>query len=133
MDKNLTSAKLPFFYQVTSPSIAGNGTGSVSLTLAADSYFELCYFMGTCTADTDTDFMPGNFSAKITDQSTGRLLMNDYINQRNLCGPANGTIYQKYGVIFQPLSNLLFEFTDLSTATNIIKMVMVGYKLFVQP
>lgn len=130
MNANLTSNKLPFWYQVTTASIAGNGNGSVSLTLAADSQFELCYLMGSSSEDADTDFMPNNFSAKITDQSTGRALMNDYIGQRNLCGPANGTIYQKYGVIFSPLSNVLFEVTNLTANASIIKLVMVGYKIF---
>ncbi len=130
MNANLTRNKLPYIYQVTSGAMLALGAASVSLVMAADSHFELCYFMGMTTTDAATDFSPNNFTIRITDQSTGRQLMNAYVNQRNLVGPSNGTIYQKYGVIFAPLANILFEFNNLVNGANTATLAMVGYKVF---
>jgi len=130
MNANTTRNKIPFFYSVLSAAMANAGTDSKTLVLAADSQFELCYLMGNSTSDDPNDPQSNNFNARITDQSTGRLLMNDFIPQSILCGPANGTIYQKYGVIFDPLANLLIEWNNLSGESNTARLVFVGYKIF---
>lgn len=122
--------KIPFYYSLTTAAMAGNGTDTKTINIAADADFELTYFLGSSSVDLDTDFMPNNFKVKITDQSSGRLLTSDYINQRNICGPSNGTLYQRYPVIFKSLSEIVFDFVELSGGTNTVNFVMAGYKIF---
>lgn len=121
---------LPFWYNVVSPALTSGGTGQTVLTLQADSDFELFQLMGTCTADLDTDFMPNNFSVQITDQSTGRILMNNRISERQLCSPANGGAILRRGVIFPAQAVLLFDFLDLSGGSNTAQVTLMGYKHF---
>jgi len=121
---------IPFMYAVVSAALGANGNGQTSLTLAADSEFELHYLLGQTSVDVDNDFMPGNFSCQVTDQSTGRSLSNIRIPQRCLVGPSNGSIFLRRPVIFPPQANLLFDFLDTSGAGCTVTLVLVGYKLF---
>jgi hypothetical protein len=124
---------LPFVYVVTASLGAAVGaTSSTTLIMQADSRFELMGIFGTGgnTATTeDTLQNPNNFTCTIRDQTTGRDLMSAPVPQRVLCGNAFRQFLEKRGIIFEPQSNLLFTFTNLTAATNSITLALHGYKI----
>ena len=72
---------------------------------------------------------PNSFTVSIRDQTTGRDLMSGEIPQRVLAGNAFNGFAQKRGVIFEPQSNILFTFTNLTAAVNNITVTLHGYKI----
>jgi hypothetical protein len=126
---------LPFVYVVTASLGAAVGaTVSTTLIIQADSRFELMGIMGTggtaaTTEDSQTN--PNNFTCTIRDQTTGRDLMSAPVPQRVLCGNAFRQFLEKRGIIFEPQSNLLFTFTNLTAATNNITLALHGYKIII--
>lgn len=124
---------LPFVYVVTASLGAAVGaTASSTLIMQADSRFELMGIFGTggaaaTTEDSQTN--PNNFTCTIRDQTTGRDLMSAPVPQRVLCGNAFRQFLEKRGIIFEPQSNLLFTFTNLTAATNNITLALHGYKI----
>ena len=124
---------LPFVYVVTSTLGAAVGaTGSSTLIMQADSRFELMAILGTGGLDATTENSlqyPNTFSVSIRDQTTGRDLMSAPVPQRILCGNAYRQLPEKRGIIFEPQSNLLFTFTNLTAATNSITLALHGYKI----
>ena len=124
---------LPFVYVVTASLGAAVGaTVSTTLIMQADSRFELMGIMGTGgTAATTEDSLqyPHSFTVSIRDQTTGRDLMSAPVPQRVLCGNAFKQFLEKRGIIFEPQSNLLFTFTNLTAATNNITLALHGYKI----
>lgn len=121
---------LPFDYVVGSGALAGNAVGVSTLSLQADSKFELWGIHSSCTSDADTDFIPNGWKATIQDMSTGRLLSNSDVPQRVLTPAPSGGWRFPRPVIFPPSANLQFTFTELSGSTNTITLVLRGYKLF---
>ncbi len=122
---------LPFVYVVTS-SIAASSTSSTTLIMQADSRFELMGILGTGGAAATTEdgqVAPNNFTLQIRDQTTGRDLMSAPVPQRVLCGNAFNQFLQKRGIVFEPQSNLLFTFTNLTAATNNVTIALHGYKM----
>jgi hypothetical protein len=124
---------LPFVYVVSATLGAAVGaTSSATLIMQADSRFELMGIMGTGgTAATTEDSLqyPNSFTVSIRDQTTGRDLMSAPVPQRVLCGNAFKQFLEKRGIIFEPQSNLLFTFTNLTAATNNITLALHGYKI----
>ena len=124
---------LPFVYVVTASLGAAVGaTSSTTLIMQADSRFELMGIFGTGgTAATTEDSLtnPNSFTCTIRDQTTGRDLMSAPVPQRVLCGNAFRQFLEKRGIIFEPQSNLLFTFTNLTAATNSITLALHGYKI----
>lgn len=125
---------IPFIYIVTPPQLAAavGATGSTTLIMQADSRFELIGILGTGgTASTteDAQVNPNSFTCTIRDQTTGRDLMSAPVPQRILCGNAFNGFLQKRGIVFEPQSNLLFTFTNLTAATNNITLALHGYKM----
>ena len=124
---------LPFVYVVTSTLGAAVGaTGSSTLIMQADSRFELMAILGTGGLDATTENSlqyPNTFSVSIRDQTTGRDLMSAPVPQRILCGNAYRQLPEKRGIIFEPQSNLLFTFTNLTALANNITLVLKGYKI----
>jgi len=124
---------LPFVYVVTAAlGPAVGATSSTTLIMQADSRFELMGIMGTGgTAATTEDALtnPNSFTCTIRDQTTGRDLMSAPVPQRVLCGNAFRQFLEKRGIIFEPQSNLLFTFTNLTAATNSITLALHGYKI----
>ena len=124
---------LPFVYVVTTTLGGPAGTtGSSTLIMQADSRFELMGIFGTGgnTATTeDTLQNPNNFTCTIRDQTTGRDLMSAPVPQRVLCGNAFNQFLQKRGIVFEPQSNLLFTFTNLTANTNNVTIALHGYKM----
>ena len=124
---------LPFVYVVTASLGAAVGaTASSTLIMQADSRFELMGIFGTGgTAATTEDSLtnPNSFTVTIRDQTTGRDLMSAPVPQRVLCGNAFRQFLEKRGIIFEPQSNLLFTFTNLTAATNSITLALHGYKI----
>jgi hypothetical protein len=124
---------LPFVYVVTASLGAAVGaTASSTLIMQADSRFELMGIFGTGgTAATTEDSLtnPNSFTCTIRDQTTGRDLMSAPVPQRVLCGNAFRQFLEKRGIIFEPQSNLLFTFTNLTAATNSITLALHGYKI----
>lgn len=124
---------LPFVYVVTATLGAAVGaTSSTTLIMQADSRFELMGIFGTggsvaTTEDAVTN--PNNFTCTIRDQTTGRDLMSAPVPQRVLCGNAFRQFLEKRGIIFEPQSNLLFTFTNLTANTNNITLALHGYKI----
>jgi hypothetical protein len=124
---------LPFVYVVTASLGAAVGaTVSTTLIMQADSRFELMGIFGTggTTATTEDSLQyPNSFTVSIRDQTTGRDLMSAPVPQRVLCGNAFKQFLEKRGIIFEPQSNLLFTFTNLTAATNSITLALHGYKI----
>jgi hypothetical protein len=124
---------LPFVYVVTASLGAAVGaTVSTTLIMQADSRFELMGIMGTGGTDATTENTlqyPNSFTVSIRDQTTGRDLMSAPVPQRVLCGNAFKQFLEKRGIIFEPQSNLLFTFTNLTAATNSITLALHGYKI----
>jgi hypothetical protein len=124
---------LPFVYVVTS-SIAASSTSSTTLIMQADSRFELMGILGTggvAATTEDGQVAPNNFTLQIRDQTTGRDLMSAPVPQRVLCGNAFNQFLQKRGIVFEPQSNLLFTFTNLTGAANNITLALHGYKIII--
>lgn len=124
---------LPFVYIVSS-SIAASSTSSTTLIMQADSRFELMGILGTGGAASTTEdslVAPNNFTLQIRDQTTGRDLMSAPVPQRVLCGNAFNQFLQKRGIVFEPQSNLLFTFTNLTAATNNVTLALHGYKIII--
>ena len=126
---------LPFVYVVTATLGAAVGaTSSTTLIMQADSRFELMGIMGTGGVDATTENSlqyPNSFTVSIRDQTTGRDLMSAPVPQRVLCGNAFKQFLEKRGIIFEPQSNLLFTFTNLTAATNNITLALHGYKIII--
>ncbi|NBT76354.1 MAG: hypothetical protein EBT15_10390 [Betaproteobacteria bacterium] len=124
---------LPFVYVVTASLGAAVGaTSSTTLIMQADSRFELMGIMGTGGVDATTENSlqyPNSFTVSIRDQTTGRDLMSAPVPQRVLCGNAFKQFLEKRGIIFEPQSNLLFTFTNLTAAANNITLALHGYKI----
>jgi len=124
---------LPFVYVVTASLGAAVGaTSSTTLIMQADSRFELMGIFGTggTAANTEDSLQyPNSFTVSIRDQTTGRDLMSAPVPQRVLCGNAFKQFLEKRGIIFEPQSNLLFTFTNLTAATNSITLALHGYKI----
>jgi hypothetical protein len=124
---------LPFVYVVTATLGAAVGaTSSTTLIMQADSRFELMGIMGTGGVDATTENSlqyPNSFTVSIRDQTTGRDLMSAPVPQRVLCGNAFKQFLEKRGIIFEPQSNLLFTFTNLTAAANNITLALHGYKI----
>ena len=124
---------LPFVYVVTATLGAAVGaTSSSTLIMQADSRFELMGIFGTGgeSATTEQSLQyPNSFTVQIRDQTTGRDLMSAPVPQRILCGNAFKQFLEKRGIIFEPQSNLLFTFTNLSAAANNITLALHGYKI----
>ena len=122
---------LPFVYIVAS-TIAASSTSSTTLIMQADSRFELMGILGTggqASTTEDSQVSPNNFTLQIRDQTTGRDLMSAPVPQRIKCGNAFNQFLQKRGIVFEPQSNLLFTFTDLSGNTNRVTIALHGYKM----
>jgi hypothetical protein len=124
---------LPFVYVVTTTLGAATGsTSSTTLIMQADSRFELMGIMGTggevYSTETSQTF-PNSFTVSIRDQTTGRDLMSAPVPQRVLCGNAFRQFLEKRGIIFEPQSNLLFTFTNLTDKANGITLALHGYKI----
>lgn len=124
---------LPFVYVVTSTLGAAIGaSSSVNLIMQADSRFELMGIMatgGVAATTEDSLNYPNSFTVTIRDQTTGRDLMSAPVPQRILCGNAFRQFLQKRGIVFEPQSNLLFTFTNLTAAANNITLALHGYKI----
>lgn len=121
---------LPFDYVVVSAALTANAAGVSTLTLQADSWFELHGYFGSCTEDLDTDFMPNNFSVQISDQSTGRFLSSARVPQRAIGAPANGGLLLLVPVAFPPNATLTFDFLNLTANTNTVTLTLRGIKNF---
>lgn len=126
---------LPFIYVVTAslPAAAGS-TASTTLIMQADSRFELFGILGTGGTNAgseDAMVNPNGFSCTIRDQTTGRDIMSAPVPQRILCGNAYNGFLQKRGIVFEPQSNLLFTFTNISApvALQNITLALHGYKM----
>lgn len=123
-NKNL----IPFNYDVQITLLA-SASGTVNLTLASDSVFELHRILASTSLDLNTDVNSNRFTVLISDQSTGRQLSNARIPQRILC-PATYPILQPRPVQFPPNAIMQFDFTNLIASTIVIDLVFNGYKIF---
>jgi hypothetical protein len=124
---------LPFDYVVNATLGAAIGaTSSTTLIMQADSRFELMAILGTggINATTENSLQyPNSFTVSIRDQTTGRDLMSAPVPQRVLCGNAYRQLAEKRGIVFEPQSNILFTFTNLTADANNITLVLKGYKI----
>jgi len=123
---------LPFIYRVDAILAAGAGSSAqTTLIFQADSYFELVAIFGTTSIEPgeSTEVSPNNFSVAIRDQTTGNDLMSNQIPQRLLCGNAFNGFLQKRGIVFEPQSNLFFDFRNVDGAAHTATIVLVGYKI----
>lgn len=122
---------LPFIYTVN-VTLAANGTAQTTLIMQADSYFELHAILGTGGQNNTTEdslVNPNNFSVSIRDQTTGNELMSQRVPQRILCGNAFNAFIQRRPIVFEPQSNLFFDFLNLTANTNVVTLGLHGYKI----
>lgn len=120
---------IPFDYVVVSASIAASGTGVSTLTLSPDSEFELHRYLASSSLDTDTDFMPNNFSVMVTARGTGYQLASANVPQRCF-GPYNGLPLLR-PILFPRQEVLEFSFTNLDAGSaNVITIVLRGMKFY---
>ena len=122
---------IPFIYRVDATLAAGLGTAAqTTLIFQSDSYFELAGIYGTTTVGAEaTEVAPNNFSVSIRDQTTGNDLMSNQIQQRLFCGNAYNGNLQKRGIVFEPQSNLFFDFRNVNGAALTATIVLIGYKI----
>lgn len=122
---------IPFTYLVDVTIAAANGSAQSTLIFQADSYFELASIFGMSSqANEFTNVSPNYFSVSIRDQTTGSDLMSNQIPQRILCGNAFNSLLERRPTIFEPQSNLFFDFRDLSgNAGNRVQIALHGYKI----
>lgn len=122
---------IPFTYLVDVTIAAANGTAQSTLIFQADSYFELVSIFGMSSqANEFTNISPNYFSVSIRDQTTGSDLMSNRIPQRILCGNAFNGFLERRPIVFEPQSNLFFDFRDLSgNANNQVQIALHGYKI----
>jgi hypothetical protein len=105
-------------------------SAQTTLIFQADSYFELVGFLASTNQTTEsTDVSPNHFSVFIRDQTTGNDLMSNQVPQRVLCGNAFNGFLQKRGILFEPQSNLFFDFRNLVAVANTVTLTLHGYKL----
>lgn len=124
------SKVIPFTY-VVDIELGANALGSVNLTLAADSWFELAAYRAvTDNNDAATDFTPNYFSCQITDAGTGRQLQSTKTQQAVLCGNAFNGNQEARPIKFAPNTVLQFDFQNLTADTVKIQLGLVGYKYF---
>jgi len=121
-------AVVPFDY-LTEISLGANATGTNTLVLDNEGFFELHYMLGMSSADGLTDVAPNNFKVQMMDGSR-RYMSNALIPQR-LIAPyaAQGGLPEPRPVIYAPNSVFQFNFLNLVADTNIITIVLKGYKL----
>lgn len=123
---------LPFDYGVTVVLTSGQQTVQ-TLTLAADSVFELHLISSSSSVDAVGNVTPSSFDVSIEDLSTGRKLSNIRIPQRVLNGTANAGPYRFIRPVeFAPNANLQFDFLETSAGGNTVRLYLRGYKLFGQ-
>jgi len=118
-----------YFYSVVIPITGALASATGILNMDSDAPFKMFRILGTSDQDLDSDFQPNNFSVAITDQGSGRRMMNLEIPQRLLCQPANGGLILPQPVLFSPNTTLNFSVTDLSgNAANIVTIMLAGIK-----
>jgi len=123
---------LPFIYRVDAALTAAVGAAAqTTLIFQADSYFELAgiFAVTDLPAAARTDISPNYFSVQIRDQTTGNDLMSNQIPQAILCGNAFNGMLQKRGIVFEPQSNLFFDFRNLDATAKTVTLVLHGYKV----
>ncbi len=118
---------LPFTYVFPVFTLTGNGSTQQTLQMEQGAQFELHEIYGTSSQDTDTDFMPSNFSVLFTDQITHKQMSNANVPQRLLCGPSNRGYRQIRPVIFAPGTNILASVLDLSGQSSTVTIAWQGY------
>jgi len=128
---NKTDKIIAFDYLVSSNALAANGNAQVTLTLAADSQFELHGILATSSADLATDFAPNNFSCQMSDQSTGRQFANTRIPQVALAGIGRFALLERRPITFPALGTILFDFLNLTGNTLTAYVILKGYKLLI--
>ena len=57
--------------------------------------------------------------------------MSAPVPQRLLCGNSFNQFQQKRGIVFEPQSNLLFTFTNLTAQSNNVTLALHGYKIII--
>jgi hypothetical protein len=119
---------IPFIYTVEA-TLAANSSRQATLIFQADSRFELMAIFASGPDTEATEVAPNNFSLLIRDQTTGRDLMSNRVPQRILCGNAFNGFLQKRGIVFEPQSNLLFDFLNLTGVEIKVTVALHGYKL----
>ena len=122
---------IPFTYLVDVTIAAANGSAQSTLIMQADSFFELTAIFGMSSqANEANNVSPNYFSVSIRDQTTGNDLMSNQVPQRILCGNAFNGFLERRPVVFEPQSNLFFDFRDLSgNVGNRVQLALHGYKL----
>lgn len=122
---------LPFFYDVQATLSASIGaTATVNLTTDSGSWFELHQIGASSSLDTDTDFMPNNFTVQILEQSSGRQITSAQIPQRVISGPANqGWLFRRL-VVFPPNTTFQFIVVNTVASANVVDIVLSGFKIY---
>lgn len=121
---------LPFDYGLVITLTSGQQLQQ-TLSLAADSVFELHLISASSSVDAVGNVMPNSFEVKIRDDSTGRDFSQIRVPQRVLNGTANAGPYRMARPVqFAPNANLVFDFLETSAGANIVKIFLRGFKIF---
>lgn len=120
-------AIIPYDYLVTSSALAANASQTVPLLLDQDWWFEPVQILASSSLDTDTDIQPNNFSVQIQDIASGRFMSSARVPQR-LATPYNQFYTFRRRMYFPPLTNLFFDFLNLTGSSNTVSLVLNGFK-----
>jgi len=122
----------PFTYlkQLTLAASLG-ATVEGTLTLEANSMFELLEWIGVSSEEDGTEYRPNYFSVEITDQSTGRNFSNSAVPQCLLTHQVVDSGLQNIRqIVFPPSTNITFKLTNLTANAQTVTIGAKGYKLF---
>ena len=101
---------------------AGIGTRArIEIKTQQDSYFILQTAQAVST---------GNFSAQISDDGSGLLWTNDFVQQANIFGTAQRPNSFIYPALVPPTSRILVDVQNLIAGPNTIEIAFGGYKVF---
>ena len=132
-----STSVIPFIYGV-SIVCGASGNNSGTITCNQDASFELHFFGARSSIDykqydgatwANTEFAD-TFTALVTEQTTGRQLMNQKVHQRVLCAPSNKSISERRPVIFPPGTVFTIDLTNLIAVSNTVDFYLKGYKVF---
>lgn len=118
---------VPYSYIVSSDSIDHTASNQQPLVLDADADFELHEIRGYTDQDAATDYRPNNFSVQVTDKNNSRIWSSDQIGQ-----VAMEKLILTRPVLLAKRSNLLFDFTNITSATDGMTCTIVfhGFKVY---
>jgi len=133
IEKRAARARLstPFWMTLENPSpanaagdltLAAGGTGLAFIRVPTTGHFEVAKIAAVST---------GAFRYRVRDNRNGRMLTNDWIHVNAATGAGPLPLILPEPIVWQPNSQLQFDFVDLSAAPNTIYLTLAGRMIYV--